>query len=267
MLGGLGIAHPHPCGDFDLDFGSPLAKDLVFAHVGQHPGSEHYHDGSLFGNHGTLINMDPATDWVATPHGPVLDFDNLDDLVQVSDLGGMMDFDGRAPFTFWALLAFAHNNDRCTIIGNSDQPSLANGWAFGLWNTAPGTLRLTRENDVKFGNANFVAGQWYQVGVTYDGSNIRFYVDGLPDGEPQASLDSLVTATNNVRIGNHPAATTQPLNGLLSYIAVWDAARPDVFPLLAADPHRLIRPRRLILPAAAAPPAGNPSYAYAQQSL
>lgn len=48
--------------DFRIDYGHPLAKGLVFAGLGRHANSTHYHDSSLYGNHGTLIYVDvPAT--------------------------------------------------------------------------------------------------------------------------------------------------------------------------------------------------------------
>jgi hypothetical protein len=41
-----------------------LRNGLVFAGLGEHPGTTWYEDQSGLGNHGTLTNMDPATDWV-----------------------------------------------------------------------------------------------------------------------------------------------------------------------------------------------------------
>jgi hypothetical protein len=38
-------------------------------------------DRSGYGNHGTLTNMDPGTDWVASGNGLALDFDGVDDYV------------------------------------------------------------------------------------------------------------------------------------------------------------------------------------------
>lgn len=49
---------------FRLNKFHPLAQGLVFAGLGAHAGSTRYHDSSVYGNTGTLTNMDPATDWV-----------------------------------------------------------------------------------------------------------------------------------------------------------------------------------------------------------
>jgi hypothetical protein len=43
---------------------NPLAQGIVFFGGGRHPGSTYYHDSSLYGNHGTLTDMVPSTDWI-----------------------------------------------------------------------------------------------------------------------------------------------------------------------------------------------------------
>jgi hypothetical protein len=50
--------------DFWLNGGHPLATGLVMAGLGRFPKSNKYPDSSLYGNAGTLTNMEPATDWV-----------------------------------------------------------------------------------------------------------------------------------------------------------------------------------------------------------
>jgi hypothetical protein len=63
--------------DFWLNGGHPLATGLVFAGLGRVTGSTHYRDSSPYNNHGTLTNMDAATDWVWSDYLQrwVLDFD------------------------------------------------------------------------------------------------------------------------------------------------------------------------------------------------
>ena len=52
--------------EFRINYDAPLADGLVFAGLGGHGcvGSMVYPDSSLYANHGTLTNMDAATDWV-----------------------------------------------------------------------------------------------------------------------------------------------------------------------------------------------------------
>ncbi len=56
-------------------------------------------DLSGYGNNGTLTNMDPGTDWVASGSGLALDFDNTDDRVDIAVLTAINS--GEVSFSFW----------------------------------------------------------------------------------------------------------------------------------------------------------------------
>ena len=56
-------------------------------------------DRSGYGNHGTLTNMDPATDWVPSGGKLALDFDNTDDRVDIAVLSAINS--GEVSFSFW----------------------------------------------------------------------------------------------------------------------------------------------------------------------
>jgi hypothetical protein len=80
--------HRHPLErpeDFELNTDCQLAQGLVFAGFGRHTKTNRYHDSSVYGNHGTLTNMDPATDWVWSDElgRLVLDFDGISDFVKI----------------------------------------------------------------------------------------------------------------------------------------------------------------------------------------
>jgi len=63
--------------NFRINPASPLAQGLVFFGGGLVPGGSRMYDGSVYGNHGTLTEMDPQTDWVWVPELRrwALDFD------------------------------------------------------------------------------------------------------------------------------------------------------------------------------------------------
>ena len=82
--------YAHRPDDFVLDPEHPLAHGLVFAGLGAHAGGTHYHDSSLYGNHGTLMDMDPASDWVSYNGRRGLDFDGSDDYVRTSCNGSQI---------------------------------------------------------------------------------------------------------------------------------------------------------------------------------
>jgi len=53
------------------------------------------------GNHGTLTNMDPATDWVVSGGKQALDFDGVDDGVVCANAGRMLSSAKQATFSAW----------------------------------------------------------------------------------------------------------------------------------------------------------------------
>ena len=59
---------------FTLNGSHPLHTGLRFFGGGALSGSTHYHDSSVYGTDGTLVNMDPATDWVSGIGRRAIDF-------------------------------------------------------------------------------------------------------------------------------------------------------------------------------------------------
>lgn len=54
---------------FTIDRTHQLAKGLVFAGLGNAPGSNRYDDSSPYGNHGVLTNMESVMNWAGTSIG------------------------------------------------------------------------------------------------------------------------------------------------------------------------------------------------------
>ena len=69
-----------------VNFSHPLAKGLVGLWLMNEGGGNKVYDLSGNENHGTLTNMDPATDWVGGKDGPAIDFDGSDDYVDMGDV-------------------------------------------------------------------------------------------------------------------------------------------------------------------------------------
>ena len=70
--------------------------------------------------------------------------------------------------------------------------------------------------------ANFQKNMWYHVAVTYDGSNIRMYVNGT-NVKTDPYSDGLFVSTENVYIGAKDS--TSPglfFNGSISDLMIWN---------------------------------------------
>ena len=75
------------------------------------------------------------------------------------------------------------------------------------------------------GTGDVPLGEWAHVAVTYDGTNVRFYINGaldstLPVGGP------MTTNTEPVRIGNDVDWDQSP-KGMLDDVRIWDVAASD----------------------------------------
>lgn len=119
------VRPPH----FRLNPQSPLANGLVFAGLGASPGSTFYRDSSPYGNHGTLTDMDPATDWVwSSALGRIgTDYDGSDDYVACPNISEVI----AQPISVAAWVvpsAYATN-------GIIDQRASSKGWCLELYNS------------------------------------------------------------------------------------------------------------------------------------
>ena len=82
---------------FTLDYSHPLAQGLVFAGLGQNPGSARYQDESLEGNHGLLVN-NPA--WQTDPELGRVSQNYVQASKQYVQLSRRFSFTDGAPWSF-----------------------------------------------------------------------------------------------------------------------------------------------------------------------
>lgn len=75
------------------------------------------------------------------------------------------------------------------------------------------------------GTTDLLDGQWHHLAGTYDGSNIRIYVDGVEENSA-AKTGNMPSNTAPVRIGagSGGAGTENPYDGDLGHAALWDVA-------------------------------------------
>ena len=67
--------------------------------------------------------------------------------------------------------------------------------------------------------------QFHHVACTYDGANINLYIDGQPDNALVAT-GAVAANTSDMEIGrNTDAGGTQPFNGVIDEVRVWNVAR------------------------------------------
>lgn len=88
-------------------------------------------------------------------------------------------------------------------------------------------IEVLKSNTALIGaSASTYLGRWVVVGATYDGTNARFYKDGMPDGAA-TSVQTMIPAAKNL-IGKEYNGS--PYNGDMAYLVAWDRAltQPEV---------------------------------------
>jgi len=137
-------------------------------------------------NHGTLTNMDPATDWVRGGHrggSGALDFDGTNDYVSAPALDAP--FLGALTISVWSRIDtgsnFRHFAGKHLSGGGTKNP-----FDYRTSNAAIPSLDFVRSNDtdaVGWRGPSVVLGEWKNYTVTHPGDigiAPTFYVNGIP---------------------------------------------------------------------------------------
>ncbi|RIK74873.1 MAG: hypothetical protein DCC68_22275 [Planctomycetota bacterium] len=196
------------------------------------PGSSMLTDRTGNGWHGTLVNMDPATDWIAGRIGArALDFDGVND--RVNTLATAADFDitgnSRRTISAWvrgAALTQARNGAVFEIGTGTGEFALRNVGTFG-------TTWVVEQGNASLSYSQSSANIWHHVAIVYDGSNTIVYINGVERTRVEnLGLNTDGAGTFNLGVRT---ATNAFLRGGIDDLAVWDMAlAPSVISSLAA---------------------------------
>jgi len=175
--------------------GQPLYPELWRGCVGAWnpglgPSGLSLRDWSGYGNHGTLTNMDAASDWVASGGRYALDFDGTDDRIPLATNTA-----GAVTISLWVYARNINNGNGEYYIsrwGNNDIyiGSFANNWIARVGNGASGQSSLAQ--------SAATANRWTHLAARRDASTLGLFVDGK--------------LTNEVSAVGFQGANTSPLN-------------------------------------------------------
>jgi len=204
--------------NFRLNPASPLAQGLVFFGGGLVPGGSRMYDGSVYGNHGTLINMDPQTDWVWVPELRrwAMTFEGIDEHVMAPN-STHYNFTSDFTCAAWAhpsstvanrrLVYRYTNRERGYYLTQNDTDS--GQWTFAIFADTIQTI----DSDAP------PTGDWQHiVGVRHSGQ-MRIYVDGQQQTDT-ASCAGSITGTRPLYVG---------CDYLIKHEFVGDIAEPVLF--------------------------------------
>ena len=235
---------------FTLDYSSPLARGLVFAGLGNSPGSVRYKDSSSRRNDGTLTDMVPAEDWVWINElgrwG--IDIDSFLDVVTLT--AGLPGSSAAISLSAWVQKKTVGTTG---FLISSSTPS-SSGWDWGLYqssSTQKWAWYTRTSGTASSQEAVASANGWHHVAGVYDGSYTRLYVDGT-----QVDFDALTgTVVDNgytTRMGGVWAgAANQPQFGASDVLLYSRALSPSEIQQLAGPSNFMLSglvlpPRRTI---------------------
>jgi len=159
--------------------------------------------------------------YVAGVFGQAISFDGVGDYV---DCGNSSAFNVTGVITVAAWIKMrAVNTDWQTIVAKGDS-----AWRLS---TAQSTRRLhfavtggPTYHSVD-GGIEIPTGEWHHACGTYDGANIRLYIDAVEDpASPVAYSGGITTDNYNVYIGENAERTGRYWDGLIDDVAIFDHA-------------------------------------------
>lgn len=168
-------------------------------------------DSSGNGNNGTLVNMDPPTDWISGQVGGALDFDGGNDYVNCGN-GESLDITGDITIAFWLYLDNFGSEPDIITKGNYTQ-------SYSVWINSSGQIRFALNNDRLTSNSTLSTGTWYHVAVTREGSERKIYIDGEED-ESDTYGSAIGTTTGDMTL----SSSSYSLNGRLDDVRIYNRA-------------------------------------------
>lgn len=122
------------------------------------------------GNHGTLTNMDPATDWVVSEGKQALDFDGVNDQINISNLTVPHHY----TIAFWVVAA--------SLSGISGNRGLFRDASTGLWLNQITGRYWGRHNGIDVADSSTgpvaTVGKLENIVRTWDGTQARLFFNG-----------------------------------------------------------------------------------------
>jgi hypothetical protein len=232
---------------------------LVFAGLGPHPGGFNYHDCSPYGNHGTLTNMDPPTDWVWVPELGrwAVDLDRA----STQYINAQPVFNGAtdATLAIWVRSpAFSGANYDTAICCKAGYSTAG----MSIWTLTTGNVWLVRVEGGSTTIGNQVEGSWVHLAATYTSATTvtQCYYNGAATNSATASR--AISTTVNLRCGTPSYGTTNVWTGRLTDPLAFTRALSSSEIAQIADPSNvmlsglILPPRRRLWAVPAAAPAG-----------
>ncbi len=159
-----------------------------------------------------------------------LNFDGTDDSALISDPNSKLDLTTNLTISAWVYPTGTPSGPlpRFTIFHKGGNSGIADpgGYSFVLYG-ANRQLEFVKLNVVEvFSTKTVPINEWHNVGVTYDGTNVRFYYDGSLAETVNNALAINSATTSNAYIGTYlyNPSLVQYFNGLIDDVKIYNYA-------------------------------------------
>jgi hypothetical protein len=217
----------------------------------QEGGGNRAWDVSGYGNHGTLTNMDPATDHVLTERGRALDFGGTDDRVVIADVPSL-DIAGNVSVAVWARVGGNTTNFQGVVAKGDSTSNSRFNYAITLSNTnkwrfiiGNGTESIVAEE------TSADDGLWHLKAGTADGNMVRIYSDGSQSKQVSQTITPAGNANPLFLATFYSSSALYHFVGSIALVGVWcRALLPYEIQQLYTDEWVMHRLRRRVFAAA-----------------
>jgi len=177
-------------------------------------------DHSFLGTHGTLTNMDLASDWIASDGKVALDFDGTNDHVNCNGTFGGLTIEGSKTVSIWAKPTTLINRQNIFHFAVNDSSGAGSSWQIERVNTTQVSLTQWGGSQLVFENmSNDI---WSHLLVQQTGTTIRIFVNGINTNSGTVGQTGNITTC---RIGSMNAAfPEQYYSGLIDDVRVYNRA-------------------------------------------
>ena len=184
----------------------------------------------VFGTGGAIsiptstINSTTTFNVLATQPSYALEFDGIDDFVALSNTSSV---NLSSAITIEAWINPSKNTGIQNVLSKSSS-SQNSGYIFPRtdngWTDLAGYLYINGTWEVI--SAPYpTLGEWHHVAITFDGTLIRLFIDGLEVNQ-KAAVGSIALNTNALTFGNQ-TGLTEYYGGKLDNVKLWDVARSN----------------------------------------
>jgi len=186
-------------------------------------GGDHLHDFSPYGNHGTIN----GAKFVDGRYGWALDLDGVDDYVRIGNPPSLNpDY---ITITAWIMGRDFDESDVQSLVEKpyTSLNSPFHQYILGYNSNNPYTgISVGGSLNTITGSTTLTNGNWYHLAMTFDGSNLRLYVNGKEDPEsPLAVSGTIDSYDTDLEFGRLSTGGGHEVDGKVVIVCVYKLAK------------------------------------------